>query len=98
MPQLDWTQIGSFLMPILLLVFMLVVLIIPQKKQEKKIKAMLDAVKPGDYIRTIGGIYGTIVDIKGSLMTIETGPDKVKMVFSKSAISTVENADVEQDM
>ena len=98
MPQLDWTQIGSFLMPILLLVFMVVVLIIPQKKQEKKIKAMLDAVKPGDYIRTIGGIYGTIVDIKGSLMMIETGPDKVKMVFSKSAISTVENADVEQDM
>ena len=98
MPQLDWTSISSIVLPIFLLVVMFVALIVPQKKQEKKIKEMLDNVKVGDYIRTIGGIYGTIVAIKGSQITIESGPDKTKIVFSKSAISTVEDADVEASM
>lgn len=98
MPQMDWSAISQWLLPVGMLVLMVIAFVIPQRKQEKKIKAMLEAVKVGDYIRTIGGIYGTICDIKGSLITIESGPDKTKIVFSKSAISTVENADVEAEM
>lgn len=98
MPQLDWTSISTIVLPIAMLVILFVAMIVPQKKQEKKIKQMLDNVKVGDYIRTIGGIYGTIVAIKGNQITIESGPDKTKIVFSKSAISTVQDADVEADM
>ncbi|MBR6239507.1 MAG: preprotein translocase subunit YajC [Clostridia bacterium] len=98
MPALDFATISQWALPLILIVVMLVAMIVPQKRQEKKIKEMLDNVKVGDYIRTIGGIYGTISEIKGSLITIESGPDKTKIVFSKSAISTVEHADVEAEM
>ena len=60
----------------------------------EKVKAMLDGVKVGDRVRTIGGIYGTVVAVKEDLITVETTPE-TKIVFAKGAISTVENAEVE---
>ena len=58
---------------------------------------MLSGIKEGDKIRTIGGIYGTVVQVKEDLITVETGPDKAKIVFAKGAVSTIESADVEAD-
>ncbi|NLG37915.1 MAG: preprotein translocase subunit YajC, partial [Clostridiales bacterium] len=48
----------------------------PQQKQQKKVREMLAAIKVGDRIKTIGGIYGRIVKIKDEdYITIEVGPD-----------------------
>ena len=94
----DGTQAGgggSMIFMIVILVVFFLVMIIPQKRRDKKIKQMLDAVKVGDRIRTIGGIYGTVVSVKEDLVTIETSSDKTKIVFAKGAISTVEAAEVE---
>lgn len=71
----------------------------PQQKQQKKVREMLAAIKVGDRIKTIGGIYGRIVKIKDEdYITIEVGPDKVNLVFDRKAISTVENVDAENEM
>lgn len=71
----------------------------PQQKQQKKVREMLSALKVGDRIKTIGGIYGRIVKIKDEdFITIEVGPDKVNLVFDRKAISTVENVDAENEM
>lgn len=86
--------VGSMIFMIVILVVFFLVMIIPQKRREKKVKAMLDAVKVGDRVRTIGGIYGTVVSVKEDLITVETSPE-TKIVFAKGAISTVENAEVE---
>ena len=86
---------GSMIIMIVILVVFFLVMIIPQKRRDKKIKQMLDAVKTGDRVRTIGGIYGTVVSVKEDLVTIETSSDKTKIVFAKGAISTVEAAEVE---
>ena len=80
----------------IMIVFVLV-MIIPQKRKEKKQKAMLDAIKPGDEIRTIGGIYGKIVSIDGDKAIIESA-DGTQIEFAKGAISTVESSDVEAEM
>ena len=77
---------------ILLLVAMFAIMIIPQRRRDKKIKNMLSAVKVGDRVRTIGGIYGTVSAIKDDIMTLSVGPDKVRLVFARGAIATVENA------
>lgn len=87
---------GTFLF-IVLLVAMFLVMIIPQRKREKKIKAMLDGIKEGDRIRTIGGFYGRVVNVKDDIVTFECGPDKVKLTLSKNAVATVDSADVEND-
>ncbi len=67
------------------------VLIRPQKKREKEEKAMLNALKVGDNVITIGGITGKIVSIKDDLLVIETGADRVKLNFQRWAIRSVEN-------
>ena len=67
------------------------VLIRPQKKREKEEKAMLNALKIGDNVITIGGITGKIVSIKDDMLVIETGADRVKLNFQRWAIRSVEN-------
>ena len=87
---------GTFLF-IIAIVAMFLVMIIPQRKREKKIKAMLEGIKEGDRIRTIGGFYGRVCNVKEDMITFECGPDKVKLSLSKNAVATVENADVENE-
>lgn len=62
----------------------------PQKKKEKETKNMLDALRKGDRIVTIGGFYGKIVGVKDDVVTIMLGDAKVKI--EKSAIKTVTKA------
>lgn len=82
-------------MLIILMIALFAVMIIPQRKREKKIKDMLANLKPGDRVRTIGGIYGTIIAIKDDVVTISVGPDKVRLVFIRGAIASVEDSPVE---
>ena len=90
--------LGGSLTLIIMLVLMVglfLVMSIPQRKREKKVKEMLAAIKPGDRVRTIGGIYGTVTSIRDDVVTISVGPDKVRLVFARGAIATIEDAPVE---
>ena len=89
------SQWFSFLPIILIFVVFIVLIIVPQKKREKKVKEMLENIKPGDHIKTIGGIMGRVVSVKEDVVVIESGPEKAKIEFVKGAISTVEAAEVE---
>jgi preprotein translocase subunit YajC len=71
-------------------------LIMPQQKREKKERAMLDALKPGDEILTKSGIYGKILNIKDDVLTIEVGADKVKLKMAKWAVASVLNSKEEE--
>ena len=82
-------------MLIILMIALFAVMIIPQRKREKKRKDMRANLKPGDRVRTIGGIYGTITAIKDDVVTISVGPDKVRLVFIRGAIASVEDSPVE---
>ena len=83
---------------IILMIAMFALMIIPQRKREKKIKDMLAAIKVGDRVRTIGGIYGTVSAVRDDIITLTVGPDKVRLVFARGAISNVENVAVEATM
>jgi preprotein translocase subunit YajC len=62
----------------------------PQSKQKKARAELMKNMKVGDRVKTIGQMYGRIAEIKDNYVTIETGRDKVRLVFDRSAISTVE--------
>ena len=81
----------------LIFAVMYFMMIRPQRKKEKKAKEMLAALKVGDRICTIGGIYGTIVAIKDDTITLSVGQDNVKLVFARWAIRNVEDVTVEND-
>jgi preprotein translocase subunit YajC len=74
--------------PIILIFYFL--MIRPQSKQKKAREQMMKNLKVGDRVKTIGQMYGRVAEIKDNTVTIETGRDKVKLVFDRSAISTVE--------
>ena len=82
---------------ILIFVVFYFVLIRPQRKKDKEAKAMLDNLKVGDRICTIGGIYGTIVKIKDDVLTVEVGEQKTQMVFARWAVRNVEQLSVTND-
>lgn len=95
--------IGSLLTMIIPLVLLFAVMyflmIRPQQKAEKQKRAMLDTMKKDDNIVTIGGIYGTIVDIneEDDIVTIAVGPDRTRFMIKKSAISDVEKVGGEEE-
>ena len=79
----------QFVPLILIFVIFYFMLIRPQRKKDKEAKKMLESLKVGDRICTIGGIYGTIVRIKDDVLTIEVGEQKTQLVFARWAVRNV---------
>lgn len=65
----------------------------PENKKKKEANEMRNALKPGDNITTIGGIIGDIVSVKDDSIVIETSADKVRVEFTKWAVSTNNTAE-----
>lgn len=89
--------LGSPLPMILIFVVFYFFLIRPQRKKDKQVKDMLANLKNGDRVCTIGGIYGTIINIKDDTITLSVGNDNVKLVFARWAIRNVEELSIEND-
>lgn len=64
----------------------------PQKKRDKEAKAMIEAMKKGDKVVTIGGIHGTIITVKDKTVVVKVD-DSARIEFSKEAISSVVSKD-----
>ena len=87
------TGMGSTLiMMVLMIAIFYFMLIRPENKRKKEAEQMRSSVKKGDKITTIGGITGTVVDVKESRIVLETGADQVRIEFEKCAISSNETA------
>lgn len=68
-------------------------LIRPENKKKKEANEMRNALKVGDNITTIGGIIGDIVSIKDESIVLETSADKVRVEFTKWAVSSNNTAE-----
>jgi len=91
---------GSFLESSLPMLFIIVIMIVvmwlsgrKQRKRQKMMQERKNNLKNGDRVMMDCGIYGTVKDIKDDIVTIGVGPDEVKLVFNKAAISVVEYDD-----
>ena len=91
------TTPGGLASPLIMMVLMFAIfyfmLIRPENKRKKEAEQMRSAVKTGDKITTIGGIIGTVVNVKDDKIVIETSADQVRMELAKWAISTNETAE-----
>jgi preprotein translocase subunit YajC len=86
----------SFLPMVLIIVFMIVLIYLPQKRQDKKDAAMRNSIEIGDKVTTIGGVIGRVVAIKDDTFVLETGADRVKIRFTKTAIASVEKLNMDK--
>ncbi|ATD56981.1 preprotein translocase subunit YajC [Clostridium chauvoei] len=84
------------LMPIILMFgLMYLLLILPEKKINKKYNQMLTELKKNDEIMTRGGIIGKIIIIEENNVIIETSAERTKIKISKTGIATKLNKDEE---
>ena len=89
------SYISLFFTLALMLVMLYFMIYRPQKKQEKKDAALRSSLEIGDQVTTIGGVIGRVVAIKDDSFVLETGADRVKIRFTKNAISSVEKLNMD---
>lgn len=68
----------------------------PQKKEQKRVQAMIADMEVGDTVLTTSGFYGVIIDISDSDVIVEFGSNRnCRIPMQKSAIAQVEKASAE---
>ena len=83
---------SSIIMIVAMLGIFYFMLIRPENKRKKEAEQTRNSVKNGDQITTIGGIVGTVVNVKEDKIVIETSADQVRIELMKWAISSNETA------
>ena len=76
---------SMWIMLALIFVVMWFFMIRPQKKQQKELQNFRDGLKKGDKVVTIGGIYGTVCEVKEGTILMEVD-NNVKIRVSKNAL------------
>lgn len=79
---------GMFGPLVLIVLIMYFFMIRPQQKKQKETQKMLDALKKGDKVITIGGIHGTVASTKDNIVVVKVD-DNTKIEFNRTAIATV---------
>lgn len=87
------SMLGALLPFVLIIVVMYFLMIRPQQKRQKAHTAMLSALKQGDEVVTMGGVYGTIagIDEKENTMWLKIA-NEVKIKVERSSIARVISA------
>ena len=89
-------SMGSLLIWIVVMIAMFYFLLIrPQKKEQKKMQAMLSEMAVGDAVVTTGGFYGIIIDITDEDVIVEFGNNRnCRIPMRKTAIAEVEKPEL----
>ncbi len=80
--------VAMFLPLILIFIVFYFFIIRPQKKKEDQRKQMIEAVKKGDKIVTIGGVHGTVTQVDETSVLVQVDSN-TKLRVEKSAIASI---------
>ena len=83
---------ATVIMLIVMVAIFYFMLIRPENKRKKEAEQLRSSLKVGDQITTIGGIVGTVVNVKEDKFVIETSADQVRLELQKWALSTNDSA------
>jgi len=86
MPQAQ-SQVAVIVLWVLIVVFYLL-MIRPQRAQARKRKEMLDGLRRGDRVVTIGGIHATIAEMKEDVLSLDLAPN-IRVKADRGAVSYV---------
>lgn len=86
---------GSIIWIVVLVAIMYFLMIRPNKKEQKRVSAMLASMEVGDSIVTTSGFYGVIIDLTDEDVIVEFGNNRnCRIPMRKAAIAEVEKAEV----
>ncbi|RED64140.1 preprotein translocase subunit YajC [Cohnella lupini] len=80
-----WVTIAPFILMFAIFYFLL---IRPQQKKQRQRGSMLNALKKGDKVTTVGGMHGTIAEISDDTVVIKVN-DVTKLTFDRSSVNNV---------
>jgi preprotein translocase subunit YajC len=83
---------SAMLLPIYILIFIGLIYLVgvrPQQKRRKQLEEILRALKPGDEVVTVSGIYGTVTEVEeGETLLLEIAED-TDIRVAKNSIARV---------
>ena len=86
-------MVGAIVWMLVLFGIMYFLMLRPQKKEQKRLQAMLNDMEVGDSIVTTGGFYGVVIDMTEEDVIVEFGNNKnCRIPMRKQAIAEVEKA------
>jgi preprotein translocase subunit YajC len=89
----------TFIPLILVFVIFYFLIILPQRKRQRAIDAMLNNLKSGDRVVTSGGIYGTIVSVRDDKRTVQLKISEnpvIRVEVARTAISGLQDTPAEE--
>jgi preprotein translocase subunit YajC len=88
------TSFMGSILPMMLVMFLIIyfLMIRPEQKKQKAKQKMMEELKKGDRVLTIGGIHGTVSSMKGNTVIVKTS-DSTTLEVAKTAVSSVLNKD-----
>ena len=86
-------MVGAIVWMVVLFGIMYFLMLRPQKKEQKRLQAMLNDMEVGDSIVTTGGFYGVVIDMTEEDVIVDFGNNKnCRIPMRKQAIAEVEKA------
>ena len=87
-------MVGAIIWMVVLFGIMYFLMLRPQKKEQKRLQAMLNDMEVGDSLVTTGGFYGVVIDMTDEDVIVEFGNNKnCRIPMRKQAIAEVEKAE-----
>jgi preprotein translocase subunit YajC len=81
--------IGLIIQVVIVFAIMYFLLIMPQRREQKRHRQMLAELKRGDEVVTAGGLIGEIVHINETAVTLKTG--EARVVVERARIARLQN-------
>lgn len=86
--------IVGFLPLLFILAIFYLIVFLPARRRQKKLQEMINNLKSGDKVITSGGIYGTIVGLRGDRIQLRIA-ENVKVDMSRNAVTALQNPEEE---
>jgi preprotein translocase subunit YajC len=94
-PRKETSPLIQFLPMVLIFVIMYLLLFRGPKKKKQKHQQMVQSLQKNDRVRTIGGILGTVIDVKDDVITLKVDEsNNTKIRITAGAVSTVLSDDL----
>ncbi|MCI6536385.1 preprotein translocase subunit YajC [uncultured Eubacterium sp.] len=87
-------MMGTIIWIVVLLVFVFIFMLRPQKKEQARRNEMMSKMAVGDTVLTSSGFYGTLIDINDDTVIVEFGNNKnCRIPMQRAAIAQIEKAE-----
>jgi preprotein translocase subunit YajC len=76
---------------------MWLLIVLPQRRRQRAHEELVGNIRPGDYVLTTGGLYGTVLEVGDDDLGLEVSPD-IEVRVAKRAVTTVVPPDQIEDI